>query len=88
MPERIKLTEKVLREAEPVLGRDYQIFDTDVRGFAACIYRGGGRAFTLDYRHAGRQRENGPRKSGARSTPVLTLWPSAGRCAKRRVWTI
>ena len=36
MPERIKLTEKVLREAEPVTGRDYQIFDTDVRGFAAC----------------------------------------------------
>ncbi len=56
MPERIKLTEKVLREAVPVVGRDYQIFDTDVRGFAACIYRGGGRAFTLDYRHAGRQR--------------------------------
>ena len=56
MPERIKLTEKVLREAEPIVGRDYQIFDTEVRGFAACIYRGGGRAFTLDYRHAGRQR--------------------------------
>ena len=56
MAERIKLTEKVLREAVPVVGRDYQIFDTDVRGFAACIYRGGGRAFTLDYRHAGRQR--------------------------------
>lgn len=56
MPERIKLTEKVLREAEPASGRDYQIFDTDVRGFAACIYRGGGRAFTLDYRNAGRQR--------------------------------
>ncbi|WP_223428780.1 tyrosine-type recombinase/integrase [Tateyamaria pelophila] len=56
MAERTKLTEKVLREAEPIVGRDYQIFDTDVRGFAACIYRGGGRAFTLDYRHAGRQR--------------------------------
>jgi integrase len=56
MPERTKLTEKVLREAVPIVGRDYQIFDTDVRGFAACIYRGGGRAFTLDYRHAGRQR--------------------------------
>ena len=56
MAERIKLTEKVLREAEPVVGRDYQIFDADVRGFAVCIYRGGGRAFTLDYRHAGRQR--------------------------------
>jgi len=32
MPERIKLTEKVLREAEPVVGRDYQIFDSEVRG--------------------------------------------------------
>jgi integrase len=56
MVNRQKLTEKVLRDAEPVEGRDYQIFDTEVRGFAACIYRGGGRAFTLDYRHAGRQR--------------------------------
>jgi integrase len=56
MANRQKLTEKVLREAIPADGRDYQIFDTDVRGFAACIYRGGGRAFTLDYRYAGRQR--------------------------------
>lgn len=56
MPKRIKLTEKVLRDAEPIVSRDYQIFDSDVRGFAVCIYRGGGRAFTLDYRHAGRQR--------------------------------
>ncbi len=56
MAERTKLTEKVLREAVPIVGRDYQIFDMDVRGFAVCIYRGGGRAFTLDYRHAGRQR--------------------------------
>jgi integrase len=56
MVNRQKLTEKILRDAEPVEGRDYQIFDTDVRGFAVCIYRGGGRAFTLDYRYAGRQR--------------------------------
>ena len=56
MVNRQKLTEKVLREAIPAEGRDYQIFDTDVRGFAVCIYRGGGRAFTLDYRYAGRQR--------------------------------
>lgn len=56
MVNRQKLTEKVLRDAEPAEGRDYQIFDTDVRGFAACIYRGGGRAFTFDYRYAGRQR--------------------------------
>jgi integrase len=56
MVNRQKLTEKILRDAEPAEGRDYQIFDTDVRGFAVCIYRGGGRAFTLDYRYAGRQR--------------------------------
>jgi hypothetical protein len=37
-------------------GRDYQIFDTDVRGFAVMHLPSGGRAFTLDYRHAGRQR--------------------------------
>lgn len=53
---RVRLTEKILRDAAPREGRDYQIFDADIRGFAACIYRGGGRAFTLDYRHAGRQR--------------------------------
>lgn len=53
---RVRLTEKILREAEPREGRDYQIFDADIRGFAVCIYRGGGRAFTFDYRHAGRQR--------------------------------
>lgn len=56
MAERTKLTEKTLREAVPIVGRDYQIFDSELRGFAVCIYRGGGRAFTLDYRHAGRQR--------------------------------
>ena len=56
MVNRQKLTEVVVREAVPVEGRDYQIFDTEVRGFAVCIYRGGGRAFTLDYRYAGRQR--------------------------------
>lgn len=56
MPKRVRLTEKVLRDAIPVEGRDYQIFDDDIRGFAACIYLGGGRAFTFDYRYAGRQR--------------------------------
>ncbi|WP_412508313.1 tyrosine-type recombinase/integrase [Roseovarius sp. SYSU LYC5161] len=56
MPDRQKLTEAVLRNAVPTEGRDYQIFDTELRGFAVCIYRGGGRAFTLDYRYAGRQR--------------------------------
>jgi len=56
MPHREKLTEKLIRDAVPTPGRDYQIFDAEVRGFAICIYRGGGRAFTFDYRHAGRQR--------------------------------
>ena len=56
MTQRIKLTEKIVRDAEPIPGRDYQIFDGELRGFAVCIYRGGGRAFTIDYRYAGRQR--------------------------------
>jgi len=56
MPKRMKLNDKAVREPLPVKGRDYQIFDVDVRGFAVCIYRSGGRAFTLDYRYAGRQR--------------------------------
>lgn len=56
MRKRERLTEKLVRDAVPTEGRDYQIFDDDIRGFAVCIYRGGGRAFTLDYRIAGRQR--------------------------------
>ncbi len=56
MPKRVRLNEKVIKDAVPIAGRDFQIFDTEVRGFAVCIYRSGGRAFTLDYRHAGRQR--------------------------------
>ena len=56
MVNRLRLNEKSVREAEPVKGRDYQIFDTDVRRFAICIYRSGSRAFTINYRQAGRQR--------------------------------
>ena len=56
MVNRLRLNEKSVREAEPVKGRDYQIFDADVRGFAVCIYRSGSRAFTINYRQAGRQR--------------------------------
>ena len=55
MVNRLKLNEKTVREAEN-LGRDYQIFDTDVRGFSITIYPSGNRVFTLDYRIAGRQR--------------------------------
>ena len=56
MVNRLRLNEKSVREAEPAKGRDYQIFDADVRGFALCIYQSDSRAFTIDYRHAGRQR--------------------------------
>ncbi|MGI3211033.1 tyrosine-type recombinase/integrase [Roseovarius tibetensis] len=55
MVKRLKLNEKNVREAEN-LGRDYQIFDTDVRGFSITIYPSGNRAFALDYRIGGRQR--------------------------------
>uniref|UniRef100_UPI004047CDE5 tyrosine-type recombinase/integrase n=1 Tax=Yoonia sp. TaxID=2212373 RepID=UPI004047CDE5 len=72
MVDRQKLSEKVLRDAVPAEGRDYQIFDTEVRGFALCIYRGGGRAFTLDYRYAGRQRRM-----------TFARWPDWGVTAAR-----
>jgi len=55
MVNRLKLNEKNVRYAAN-LGRDYQIFDTDVRGFSITIYPSGNRAFTLDYRVGGRQR--------------------------------
>ena len=56
MVKRLKLSEKVLRDAEPITGKSYQIFDTDILGLAAKIHSSGMRGFTLDYRFAGRQR--------------------------------
>jgi integrase len=56
MVKRLKLNEKLLRVAEPLEGNSHQIFDTDIRGLAARIQPSGNRAFTLDYRFAGRQR--------------------------------
>jgi len=56
MAKRLKLSEKLLRTAEPAEGRSYQIFDTEIRGLAARVQSSGARAFTLDYRFAGRQR--------------------------------
>mgnify|MGYP000423247746 CR=1 FL=1 len=56
MVKRLKLNEKTLREAEPKPGASYQIFDTEVIGFAARVQASGARTFTIDYRHAGRQR--------------------------------
>lgn len=55
MVNRLKLNEKTVREA-PNLGRDYQIFDAEVRGFSITIYPSGNRAFAIDYRVGGRQR--------------------------------
>ena len=56
MVKRLKLSEKVLRDAEPLEGNSHQIFDTEVIGLAAKVQSSGTRAFTLDYRFAGRQR--------------------------------
>lgn len=49
---RLKLSEKTVREAANI-GRAYQTFDTDVRGFSITIYPYGNRAFTLDDQNAG-----------------------------------
>jgi len=56
MARRVKLSEKVLRDAEPLDGKSYQIFDTEILGLAAKVQCSGTRTFTLDYRFAGRQR--------------------------------
>ena len=60
MVNRLKLNEKALRDAEPKPGISYQVFDTEVIGFAARIQASGARTFTIDYRHAGRQRRMAP----------------------------
>jgi hypothetical protein len=56
MVRRLRLNEKALRDAEALPNRSYQVFDAEVRGFSVTIYPTGARAFTLDYRHNGRQR--------------------------------
>ncbi|SEP20816.1 Site-specific recombinase XerD [Salinihabitans flavidus] len=56
MANRLKLNEKLLREAEPKPGVSYQIFDTEVIGFSARVQSSGARTFTIDYRFGGRQR--------------------------------
>jgi len=56
MVKRLKLNEKTLRDAELRPGVSYQIFDTEVIGFAVRVQSSGARTFTIDYRHAGRQR--------------------------------
>lgn len=99
MPKRMRLNDKSVREPLPVKGRDYQIFDTEVRGFAVCIYRSGSRAFTLDYRYAGRQRRitigrwpewtvtaaTAPGSCAARLTRGAIRWPGRASCAAPRM---
>ena len=55
MAQREKLTEKLVKAAEPRAGI-YQVFDEDVRGFPLRTFPSGSRHFTLDYRAKGRQR--------------------------------
>ena len=63
MASRLKLNERTVRDA-PNPGRDYQIFDSDVRGFSLTIYPSGNRTFTLDYRTGGRQRRMAVHRPG------------------------
>ena len=56
MLKRLRLNDKSVRECKPETGRDYQVFDTEVRGFSIRILRSGNRYFYLDYRFAGTQR--------------------------------
>ena len=72
MPKRQKLTEKLVKNAQPVEGKDYQLFDSELRAFALMLYRSGSKAFTIDYRHAGR-----PRRM------VLGRWPEWSVSAAR-----
>ena len=55
MPVRQRLTEKLVKATRPQ-ERDCQLFDEEARGLALVVYRSGARAFTLSYRHQGRQR--------------------------------
>ena len=56
MLKHLRLNDKSVRECAPEADRDYQVFDTEVRGFSIRILRSGSRTFALDYRFAGRQR--------------------------------
>ena len=56
MVKRLRLNDKTVREQIPEEDRDYQVFDTDIRGLSIRVLRSGARSFVLDYRFAGRQR--------------------------------
>jgi len=74
MAHRLKLNEKILRDAEPQEGNSYQIFHTEIRELAAKVQPSGNRVFTLDYRFAGQQ---GPKVSVNKAflrAAAVTLW--------------
>ncbi|ATX65549.1 tyrosine-type recombinase/integrase [Roseinatronobacter bogoriensis] len=56
MVKRLRLNDKTVREQIPEEDRDYQVFDTEIRGLSIRVMRSGERSFVLDYRFAGRQR--------------------------------
>jgi integrase len=56
MVKRLRLNDKTVREQIPEEDRDFQVFDTDIRGLSIRVMRSGERSFVLDYRFAGRQR--------------------------------
>ena len=49
MRNRLKLNEKEVRDLEPVKGRDYQVFDSEITGFAIRVYRSGSKALSYDF---------------------------------------
>ncbi|KZK78856.1 putative prophage CPS-53 integrase [Pseudovibrio sp. Ad46] len=71
MPSRQRLTEKIARAAKPTV-RQYQLFDTEVLGFALVIYKSGSKAFNLSYRVNGRQRRY-----------TIGMWPAWSVVAAR-----
>jgi hypothetical protein len=52
----LKLNEKALRDAVPKPGDTFQVFDSEVIGFAVRVQASDARTFSIDYRYAGRQR--------------------------------
>ena len=71
VPSRQRLTEKITRAAKPTV-RQYQLFDSEVLGFALVIYKSGSKAFNLSYRVNGRQRRY-----------TIGMWPAWSVVAAR-----
>jgi hypothetical protein len=84
MVKRLKLNEKALREAEPIEGNSYQIFDTEILGLAAKVQTSGMRTFTLDYRYANVNILRSTRQSGGSAGRFNHAPVYADRRARRR----